>query len=214
MKNLRKGLLASAAVLAPMMASAQLLNGQFLPGTAPGDPNPNSAPPYYIQMFLGYTGIPDWTVEGIGGGSAWVGTTYGNPALLQGTDPDSIEFNVVDTASQTFTTLGSTNYRISFWTESDIQSGSNVSMSMLATFTNNGVNQSFEVLPQVLDSYTQFSFTASTAPGTTTSTLTFQGGSGVPFLDNISVAAVPEPMPFACLGLGVLGLALRKRPKR
>lgn len=202
-----KRLVATAAFLGLMTATAQaslITNGSFELGSFTGAP--------FDTIGNGGTAITGWTV---GGNSVdWIGSYWqpqdGNRSIdLAGDGPGTL--------SQSFATTVNQTYLVQYWMAGNPDGAptvktlnANVIVNVPASFNDTGFDKS-----NMGWTLKAFTFTANS----TTSTLTFIDTDTGPFgpaLDNVSVAAVPEPATWAMMILGFVGVGFmayrRKAP--
>ena len=201
------GLSAALALFAsPANAATNLVsNGSFEFGINPGS--------FTTVTAFDNSSIVDWTV-GSGSidyiGSYWLAQDGARSIDLAG--------NALGTISQTLTTAISQAYTVNFWASKNPDGGA---PTRTGTVTFNGVPMTFQY--SAANSLTnmmwqQYSYTF-VATGTST-LLSFAADISAgccygPALDNVSVAAVPEPEAWAMmlLGFGAIGFQMRRRKK-
>lgn len=116
------------------------------------------------------------------------------------------------TISQALTTTAGQTYSLSYWLASDGQTPNHFDASWNGSII--GGSAVSDISPM---GYTQYLFTVT---GTGSDTLTFheQNEPGYLALDNVSLSAstapVPEPASLGLLGLGMVGLALRRKSRQ
>lgn len=199
-------LLAAAAAFALLPASAsaaEFVNGSFENGIAPGS--------FTTVAGGNTTAITGWTVTGNSVdyiGSYWTAQNGSRSIDLNGNGQGGIQ--------QTFDTIDGILYNVSFWlagnpdgapiTKSVIVSATGAA-SAAYNFTFTGFNKS----NMGWNNYT-YSFVAG-GPSTTLSFASQDATSFGAALDNVSVAAVPEPATWAMmiLGFGFVGGSMRRR---
>lgn len=202
---MNKLVLAAAALVAPVSANAAVFtNGSFETASV----NPGGG---FLSLGAGNTNIAGWTVGS--GGVDYIGS-YWQPA--QGAR--SIDLSLVSNGSisQTFDTLSGVAYNVRFFLSGNPDGPPVIKLADVQATDNPLASYAFDRTgnsrPNMLWKPYIYKFTAT---GTST-TLTFTGGSGTAFgaaLDNVSVAAVPEPATWAMmiLGFGFAGFAMRRR---
>lgn len=205
---MRSLLLAAAAIaMIPSGASAAttIVNGSFESGTNPGS---------FTTVFAG----DDTTIEG------WK-VTEGSVDYIGGywnaQDPSrSIDLsgNGGGTIAQSFETVAGQAYAISFWLAGnpdgppdikDVEVLASGGMPSIFSFDKTGATKTMMGWKQ---------FTYNFKASGTTATLSFKSFGSSPYgpaLDNVSVAAVPEPATWAMmlLGFGLIGGIMRRRGK-
>jgi len=113
-----------------------------------------------------------------------------------------------DAISQTVKTTKGKNYTLSFYAGAGDNVGkNNITVSWDGTKEFNITL--FETQSLLGDTLTKYSVTVT---GTGSDALMISGGGGIAF-DNVAFAT-PEPDPFAAFGVGVIGLAIRRRSRR
>lgn len=202
---MRSLLVAAAAVaLFPANASAAgFVNGSFESGIAPGS--------FTTVAGGNTTAITGWEVTGNSVdyiGSYWTAQNLSRSIDLNGNGQGGIQ--------QTFDTVAGVLYNVSFWLAGN-PDGDPVTKSVLVgasgadsasyTFTFTG----FDKANMGWKNYT-YSFVAASS----STTLSFASQDATSFgaaLDNVSVAAVPEPATWAMmiLGFGLVGGSMRRR---
>lgn len=206
---MKRRLLAMFAVasigLSASANAAVFQNGSFEVGADPGS---------FTTLGAGSTTIAGWTVGA--GGIDYIGTYWqaadGNRSLdLNGNFPGSI--------SQTFDVVSGQTYKVTFYLAGNTDGGPDIktltTTSTDATILFSSFNTAGRSHPDMGWTPISFEFTASGL----TETLTFlsttvDGNAFGPALDNVTVAAVPEPSTWAMMILGFLGvgfLAYRRK---
>jgi len=207
MKRYLLAIVAATSIGLCANAHASLLqNGSFELGT-----DPNLSGNGFTTLAAGSTAITGWTVGNVGSidyiGSYWQAAQGSRSLDLSGDGPGSI--------FQTINVVPGQTYRVTFEVAGNTDNGPDLKTLITttgATFQFSVAGNSHSNMGWVLKS---FDFTAS-GP---TETLTFQSttdGPWGPALDNVSVAAVPEPSTWAMMLLGFMGvgfLAYRRRAK-
>ena len=160
---------------------------------------------------VGDPGLTGWAVVG-GNPTDQVfvfGPTPGFGPQTDALDLSGFSDNAGQGVEQTIATLAGATYRLSF----DYWTGSNVIPSSIDVFVNG--TQIVDELTSGLDNFPRtynYTFTASGA-----TTLRFLSGDLIVAndIDNVSVSAIPEPETYAMLlaGLGMLGIARRRKQK-
>jgi hypothetical protein len=192
--NMKKAIFATIALLACGVAHADFVNGGFETGD-----------------FTGWTTVP-----------AASGTLFGvapyNSLGFEappGGGYDFAYFGAVDglndTISQTLATNPGQLYLLTYYAGEDYTAtGENLTVTWDANTLFNGT------VPAVQDPNTGFYVLLPytfLVTGTGLDTASFGAYDGPAYigLDNVSLQAVPEPAPFAALGLGAAGILLRRR---
>ncbi|GAA4722726.1 choice-of-anchor C family protein [Sphingomonas lutea] len=207
MKRYLLGAAAALAIAASPASAATLINGGFEGGTF--------TQPYVTLSSANstYDDIYGWEVTG--GTVEWIGSYWqphtGSKSLdLNGTSPGTISQNIADT-------VGGQSYAISFYASKNPDAGA---PTRTGTISFGGQTQTFtyalsNTLANMSWQLYTFYFTASGA----NTLLSFSGNATTggccwgPALDDVSIAAVPEPEIWAMLlfGLGAVGWQMRRR---
>lgn len=206
MRKLLLGLAATSSFGSAANA-ATIVNGGFETGVSPGN---------FTTLANGSPGINGWSV---GGASIDYIGTYWN--AYEGTRSVDLAGSGNGSISQVIATVVNQMYNVSFWVARNPAGGVTPRNGFvdvggaptLISFGNNGTtvtNMGWELR--------NFAFTASSA----STTLTFSSDpatSGSNFgmaLDNVMIAAVPEPATWLMMlfGFGLIGGALRSRKKQ
>ena len=200
---MKKLIAALAALLLPAAANAAaFINGSFEDGVDTG--------PTFVTLGNGSTGITGWTVGGdsvdyIGG--LWEASNGDRSVDLNGNGRGSL--------AQTFDTVSGRTYTVTFDLAGNPDNGADIKL-LTVTAANDTADYTFDTTGASQADMNwagqTFSFTAI---GTST-TLTFSSGMDGfygPALDNVAIAAVPEPATWAMMigGIGFAGGALRTR---
>jgi choice-of-anchor C domain-containing protein len=210
--KLAKTLLGAAAAVtltAGAANAASIVNGSFENGT--GDAGPG----WFSTLYNGSTAIDGWTVTG--DSVDWINGYW---SAADGSHSVDLNGFGVGGVQQTIATKPGQTYRLTFSMSGNPDIGSDTRTLLVDTggqptlFT-----YSFTTPPNDHGNMGwQTDHMVFTALGSNT-TISFQSGSygnccWGPALDNVSIAAVPEPTTWvmAILGMGMLGVALRRRP--
>lgn len=198
MKKIAFALAAIAAL--PTAANAQVANGSFEQGTDPGS---------FITLGTGSTDITGWTV---GSGTVdYIGTYFtasdgARSVDLSGNEPGSL--------TQILSTIIGQSYLVSFDLAGN-GDGAPTTKTATASATG-GATTTFSVAGSTRPDLDFTSFLYSFRATGTSTTLTFASTTATafgPVLDNVAIAAVPEPAAWAMLigGVGLVGGTLRRR---
>jgi len=203
---MRSLIAAAALVLLPATANAAgIVNGSFEAGTAPGS---------FSTVGGGNSStITGWTVTGNSVdyiGSYWAAQDLGRSVDLNGNGQGGIQ--------QTFDTIAGLFYNVDFWLAGN-PDGAPITKTVRVsatgaddgdfTFDSTGISRA----NMGWKKYT-YSFLAA-GPSTTLSFASQDPGFYGAALDNVSVAAVPEPGTWALMlaGFGLAGFAMRRQRK-
>lgn len=196
---------AAACGVATSAGAAVFTNGSFELGVNPGST--------FVTLGNGSTGITGWVVGGnsvdyIGG--YWQAEDGSRSVDLSG--------NANGSLSQTFDTIAGQSYLVNFFLAGNPDGGPAAKVAITSadgtqlqsnTFTVTGSDTRSNMGWQPY----AYSFTAATS----STTLTFASATGTaygPALDNVSVAAVPEPATWAMMLIGFAGLGMMVRSRR
>lgn len=198
----------AAAALLPALGNAQLVNGGFeLP-----------VQQTFTTYFAGDNSIPGWTVLA---GSVDVGSAANNGFIVgpAAEGAQYLDLNGVSAGSiaQTFATTAGTSYTLSFsYANNYVNQPS--SSALVSLFDANGnlfapVSISHNTSVGGILDWTLFSasFTATSNATTLRFDSQVPNSAGGILLDNASVNVVPEPASLACLGIGAMLVARRRR---
>jgi PEP-CTERM motif len=221
MKHAIQSIIAACVLASGSPAAAQIVNGGFEEGTF-GDGSVRQ-----VRETDSRT-LPGWTVDS--NPLSWYTTGYEPNNLKQITvSPHSgdLAVSLCDgsvailcdgsvlpvSISQTFTILPSIEQQVSFWVGNYSGNGGSVSIGVTITDgTSNTILLSETATAPATDldsSWQQFTF--SFIPDGTSNTIQFSeigGGAYYVGLDDVSIAAVPEPSTWALALLGFVGLCM------
>jgi hypothetical protein len=191
----------SAIVLAAASASASaanelVTNGGFEDYTGGAVSGYAEVTPFTINQLTGWTVLG--SIDVINGGFGAISNN--SIDMLGSPGPGSL--------SQTLNTVLGQNYRLSF----DLAANGNGSGEDRSLYLSFDGNVAGTYVGNASVTHFTYDFTGGAAP----TLLTFAsstGGSGGAVLDNVSVAAVPEPESYAMLlaGLGLMGFVAKRR---
>jgi choice-of-anchor C domain-containing protein len=199
----------SAAGFVLIAASANatpFVNGSFELGANPGS---------FIALNGGSTSIDGWTVGGGANSVDYIGSYW---SASDGTRSIDLNGLVPGSISQTFDVVSGQAYRVSFDLAGNPAGGPQFktldSTADLTIFSPAPFDVSNTNLTNMGWINYSFLFTATSNSETLTFTSTTTGNSGNstyptafgPALDNVTIAAVPEPSTWAMMLLGFLGL--------
>lgn len=210
MKSVTKFLTASAAAVALMAGAGSanavvIVNGSFEDASV----NPGGG---FTNLGNGSTAITGWIVGGLGIdyiGGYWEAADGERSIDLSGNDKGSI--------SQLLTDLNvGTTYKVMFALAGNPDGGA---ATKVAVASDGGSQSSVFFFPQAGNTHGDmgwtnqtFTFTATEATANLTFSATLNDAFG-PALDNVSIAAIPEPGTWALMimGFGGAGAMLRRR---
>ena len=198
MKKIAFALAAVAAL--PTAADAQVVNGSFEQGAEPGT---------FITLGAGSTAITGWTVGGEG--VDYIGTYF---TASDGARSVDLSGNGPGSLTQILSTVTGQLYNVTF----DLAgNGDGQPDTKTATvFATGGDTTTFSVAgsdrPDLDFTSFLYSFRATGASTSLTFASTTATAFG-PVLDNVAIAAVPEPAAWALMigGVGLVGGTLRRR---
>ena len=200
---MKKLILALVALLLPVAANAAtIVNGSF-------EDSPFS-PGSFVTFGPGNGLITGWTIGGENVdyiGSYWEASDGARSVDLNGGGPGSL--------SQTFDTVAGRAYTVTFDLAGNPDIGAELKL-LTVTAANDSADYSFDTTgasrADMNWSNRTFAFTATGASTTLTFSSAMPGAYG-PALDNVAIAAVPEPATWAMMigGIGFAGGALRTR---
>lgn len=195
----------AVAITAPATA-ATIVNGSFESGIDPGT--------FTTLNAVDSTSITGWTV---GNGSIdYIGSYW---TAQDGSRSIDLSGNSIGMISQDFATVVGQSYLITYWVSKNPDGGDPLRTGTISVGGSTGGFSYFGVNDRTNMNWVQETF-GFTATGTST-TLSFasdiSGGCCYgPALDNVSIAAVPEPTAWTLMivGFGFIGGALRRRTPR
>jgi len=201
---------ATALTLATPASAATIINGSFEQGVA----IPAGG---FVTLGAGSTAITGWTVGNTPGGIDYKGTYW---QAADGSRSIDLAGNGRGSIYQDVTTEIGQRYAVGFYLAGNPDGGSNVKVAVTSIVGGDAQVDQFTVLSGINTrqnmgwTYHQYNFTAMS----TTSRLTFASANAEnspygPALDNVSIAAVPEPATWGLmiLGFGLVGSAARSR---
>ena len=207
MKRILLTMSAAGFVLIAASANATpFVNGSFELGVNPGS---------FIALNGGSTSIDGWTVGGGANSVDYIGSYW---SASDGTRSIDLNGLVPGSISQTFDVVSGQAYRVSFDLAGNPAGGPQFktldSTADLTIFSPAPFDVSNTNLTNMGWINYSFLFTATSNSETLTFTSTTLGNSGNstyptafgPALDNVTIAAVPEPSTWAMMLLGFLGL--------
>ena len=211
---MRKLLLGVAATLSFGSAAnaATIVNGSFEDGTDPGS---------FLTLPNGSPGIVGWSIGGASIdyiGSYWMAN--------QGVRSIDLAGNGIGSVSQVIATVVNQAYNVSFWVSRNPDGAAQGAITPRTGFVDVGAGQSAVSYGNVLSNTGNMAWEQRNFVFNATSTLTTlrfsadSATSGAPpafgmALDNVMIAAIPEPGTWMLmlLGFGAIGFAMRSRAK-
>ena len=197
---------AVAVALAAPAGAASIVNGSFEDGIDPGS--------FTTINAVDSTSITGWTV---GDGSIdYIGSYW---TAQDGSRSIDLSGNSIGTISQEFATVAGQAYAITYWVSKNPDGGDALRTGTISVggstggFSYSGVNDKTNM------NWAQETFGFIATGATTTLSFSSDASGGCcygPALDNVSIAAVPEPSAWALiiLGFGMVGGALRRSTAR
>jgi hypothetical protein len=205
------GFIVGAAATSLNAQSNLILNGSFEAQSVPTSPGYITAS---VAFWSPVNGGSDLITSGYVGGSASDGVNFvdiiGNPGLVgyTGPYPTGISQSVLLDAGVTYLLKfdyngdAANSPRSLAYSLGSLLSGS-VDVGSLNAFSGLGTVTPWETLSAYITPTSSGSYTLAFT--------TDQGAYGSPYLDNVSLTAVPEPTTLALVGLGGLAMLLRRK---
>ena len=185
--------------------AATITNGSFEAASV----NPGGG---FVSLGFGSTAITGWTVGGAG-----IDYIGGYWQAADGQRSIDLSLNGAGSISQTIATVIGQSYNVTFALAGNPDGGPSTKL-LLTLGTPGGLTQvnTFDTTGSTRADMNWTTFSYRFRAASTSTTLTFESGTNTPFgpaLDQVAIAAVPEPASWALMiaGVGFAGGALRTR---